>query len=198
DEVVKFKDKKIEELAERIKQLEAEAAKGGGGMPPGFPILKEIEEKIGKFYVDGDEKKVGLGHLVDEAAKGMVDSLDPFSQYMPPEESKKFKETMAQEYAGIGAVVQVNIKNGFLNIVRPIYGGPAFKAGLRMIDQIVEVEGQSTADKKLFPNVNELVKKLKGPRRSKVHIKVKKFLDGPDADAVDMEITRDFIMLQSV
>ncbi len=196
DDVVKFKDKKIEELNEKIKQMEAETAKGGGAMPPGFGLLKEIEEKIGKYYVD--EKKASINKLTEDAAKGMVDALDPFSQYMSEKETTSFQEQMKQEYAGIGAVVQMNAKTGFLNIVRPIYGGPAFKAGLRTLDQIIEVEGQTTADRKLFPTVNDLVAKLKGKRHTKVKIKVKHFLDGPDATPVDLEIKRDFIMLQSV
>jgi carboxyl-terminal processing protease len=196
DDVVKFKDKKIEELNEKIRQMEAEAAKGGGGMPPGMPLLKEIEDKIGKYYVD--EKKASINQLTEDAAKGMVDALDPFSSYMSEKETTSFQESMRQEYAGIGAVVQINAKTGFLNIVRPIYGGPAYKAGLRTLDQIVEVEGQPTNNKKLFATVNDLVAKLKGRRHTKVKIKVKHFLDGPDAAPVDLEIKRDFIMLQSV
>jgi C-terminal peptidase prc len=124
----------------------------------------------------------------------MIESLDPFSQYMTEKESTQFKETMSQEYAGVGAVVQTNPKTGFLNIVRPIYGGPAFKAGLRTLDQIIEVEGETTKEKK----VSELVLKLKGKRGTQVHIKVRRFLDGPDAAPVDMAIRRDFITLASV
>lgn len=198
DEVVKFKDKKIEELNEKIKQMEAAAMKGdgaGAGLPGGT-LLKELEDKIGKFYVD--EKKTSINSLTDQAAKGMIDSLDPFSQYMTETESTSFKEQMSQEYAGIGAVVQMNPKSNFLTIVRPIYGGPAYKAGLRTLDQIVEVEGLATNDRHTFPTVNDLVKKLKGKRGTQVHIKVKRFLDGPDATAEEMAITRNFIMLQSV
>lgn len=196
DDVVKFKDKKIEELNEKIRQMEADAAKGTGGLPGGT-LLKELEDKIGKCYVD--EKKTSINSLTEQAAKGMVDSLDPFSQYMTEKESSAFKETMGQEYAGIGAVVQTNLKTGFLNIVRPIYGGPAYKAGLRTLDQIVEVEGESVKDKDGKPiKVNDLVLKLKGKPGSLVHIKVKKFLDGPEASPVEMAIKRNFVTLSSV
>jgi carboxyl-terminal processing protease len=200
DEIVKLKEKKIQELEEQKKKLEDDLAKaaekgsgtGGPAIGPGWPLLKELEDKIGKFYVD--EKKTSVNDLTRSAAKGMVDSLDPFSQYMDETESADFKQTMAQEYAGIGAVVQTNVKTGFLNIVRPIYGGPAYKAGIRTLDQIVEVNGETT--KGLL--VNDLVKKLKGKPDTPVTIKVKKFMAGPEAAPVEMTIKRRAVTLASV
>ncbi|HZV01643.1 MAG TPA: S41 family peptidase [Planctomycetota bacterium] len=196
DKLVKLRDKQIAELQDKIKQLEAaddtKPGDKGAALGPGTKVLKELEDKIGKYYVD--EKKATLNALVDAAAKGMADSLDPFSQYMPPVDKEHFDQEMGQKYGGIGAVVQTNAKTGFLNIVRPIYGGPAYKAGIRTLDQIVEVEGKTTKGEK----VNDLVLKLKGEIDTYVNIKVHRFMDGPDAEAVPMKIKRGTISLPSV
>ena len=122
--------------------------------------------KIELYYVNGE--KTQPDDLLNAAAKGLVGMLDPFSSYMTEKETNKFRETLGQEYAGIGAVVQVDPRTRYLTIIRPIYSGPAYEAGLRSLDQVVEVEGDSTYNR----TVEDLVGKLKGPKGTPVKIKV--------------------------
>jgi carboxyl-terminal processing protease len=164
-------EKKVEELTRRLAAAdEAPAAGGGGGVgldPRSKELLDEIAKKIQAFYVDDDER-IKVKELADAAAKGMVASLDPFSSYMTEKETKEFDDSMQGKYAGIGAVVSMDPKDKILTIIRPIYSGPAYRAGLRSLDKITEVEHEPTFGK----TVEELVAKLKGEPSTPVRIKV--------------------------
>jgi len=159
----KLNEKKIASLEAEIEKLK----KQGGAQGAGDPLLEEVLRNIRLYYVD-DGEKIEQKSLVDAAAKGMVASLDPFSSYMTEKETEDFDRGMEGKYAGIGAVVSMDPKDKILTIIRPIYSGPAYKAGLRSLDKITEVEGESTYGK----TVEDLVGKLKGLPNTKVKIKV--------------------------
>jgi carboxyl-terminal processing protease len=163
DTLVRLQEKKIKELEERVKFLRRKLEEGGS---LGQDLLDEIRRDIKLFYVDGE--KTEDKKLIDAAAKGMARSLDDFSSYMTEEETKQFNQEISQQYEGIGAVVQIDPKDKWLTIVKPIYSGPAYKAGLRSRDKIIKVEGIPTKGK----TVQELVRKLKGPAGTEVHIEV--------------------------
>ncbi len=191
DEAIQFQEKKIKELEEELKKAKKQAADAGAsGLSPEFQLLDELLRNIRTYYVE-DGEKTDTKTLVDEAAKGMVSSLDPFSSYMTEKETKEFKETMDGKYAGIGAVVSMDPKDKVLTIIRPIYSGPAYKKGLRSLDKIIEVEGESTFGK----TVEELVAKLKGEAGTDVKIKV--YRRGWQKEK-EFTLTRAEIQLQSV
>jgi carboxyl-terminal processing protease len=129
-----------------------------------YPLLDEIIEIIGQRYVD--PAKADLATLLTNAARGVAGGLDPYTSYLDEKEKKRLREDIEQKYGGIGA--HVSTRDEWLTIERPIYSGPAYKAGLRSLDRIVEVEGTSTYGK----TVEELVGKLKGQPGTKVNIKV--------------------------
>jgi len=203
DDIVKLRDKQIARLKTQLALAEVKAQKaangGGGGSskigsaPTGIAtrLVSELVAKVRSNYVT--EAKVAEKTLANYAAKGILENLDPFSSYMTEEETKSFQESIRQVYAGIGAVVQMDPRTGYLTIVRPIYGGPAFKGGLRTLDRVLEVEGVSTRGK----TVRDLVKVLKGKQGTEVAIKVRRFF-APKDEVKDMSITRSFISLPSV
>ncbi|HUT36480.1 MAG TPA: S41 family peptidase [Planctomycetota bacterium] len=119
-------------------------------------LLEEVKARIQMFHV---EEPLPDQILVDAAAKGMVGALqrgdhpDRHSAFFDEEEWKKFREHIAGRYAGIGAVVQFmkHFDTGdtpVFTVVRPTYNGPAYKAGIRSYDRILEVAGQPTTGKK--------------------------------------------------
>jgi carboxyl-terminal processing protease len=163
---VKLLEKQKAELAQQVQDLQ-KRLDAGGGSASGQELLDELLAKVKKFYVE-DGEKTETKSLVDEAAKGMIASLDPFSSYMTEKETKDFEDSMQGKYAGIGAVVQMDPKDKILTIIRPIYSGPAYRAGLRSLDKITEVEKEPTYGK----TVEELVLKLKGDAKTPVKIKV--------------------------
>lgn len=130
----------------------------------GYPLLDELIERVKSFYVDED--KTQIQRLMEGAAKGIVEELDPFSSYMDTKSTKQFRDRISQEFAGIGAYVTVQEK--VLTISSPIYGGPAYEAGLRSLDKVTEVAGERTYGKAL----DELIPKLKGVPGTPVTIKI--------------------------
>ena len=130
------------------------------------PLLEELRERIQKFYVD--EKFIGDRALIESAAKGMVRNLDRFSSYLPPAEWKQFRQEMSGQYAGIGAsIIQ---SKGRLLVQKVFYTGPAYKAGLRTLDEIVSVDDVTIKGN----NVNDVVKKLRGAPGSSVLIRIRR------------------------
>ncbi len=168
-------------LAEDLERLQS--GSGGGS----YPLVDEVLSKINKFYVDED--KISRQELIQGAAEGMMNKLDRFSTFLDKEQFKSLQEDINREYGGIGAIV--TMKDGYLTIERPIYDGPAYEAGIRTNDQIVEVEGKSTYQKTL----SELVDKLKGKPGTEVNVKV---MRRGWTDARKMTITRGKIDMDTV
>ncbi|RYZ93856.1 MAG: S41 family peptidase, partial [Proteobacteria bacterium] len=94
---------------------------------------------IEKQYVD----KVNTRELVYGAIKGMLETLDPHSNFMPPDVYSQLKSDTAGKFGGLGIEVWVN-KDGVLTIVTPMEGTPAWKAGVKPGDRIMRINGEST------------------------------------------------------
>lgn len=199
EDILKLQQGKIKRLEKELERARFEARKGtkGNGKARSsrhqktLDLLDEILNNVQSFYVD--EKKIKEKDLGNAAARGLMESLDPFSSYMTEAQTKRFNESIRQSYAGIGAVVRSDPHSHFLTIVSPVYGGPAYKAGLRTMDQIVEVQGVSTKNK----SVRELVGVLKGKSGTEVRIKYVAFLD-PKKTVKDLVIVREFVSMPSV
>jgi len=129
-----------------------------------YSLLDEVLDKIREKYVDPSQYDVKK--LLTAAAKGIAGSLDRFSEYEDEDDKKKANEDISKKYGGIGA--HVSMRDNYLTIEQPIYGAPAANEGLRFLDRITEVEGESTLGK----DINKLVKKLKGDPGTPVKIKV--------------------------
>jgi C-terminal peptidase prc len=181
---------KLETLIDRKdKEIDRLRSRRNRPVATNHPLLDEIMRRIKHFYVEPE--LVNDEQLLIEAAKGMVGSLDPFSSFMDVKDTKEFYEGISGEYAGIGAQVQIDRDTDTLKIVRPIYKGPAYRAGMLSEDLIIEVDGISTKGKPL----DEIVKGLKGKPGTPVVLGV--FRRGW-RDSRDFEITRETIQLDSV
>lgn len=94
---------------------------------------------IEKQYVD----KVNTRELVYGAIKGMLETLDPHSNFMPPEIYNQLKTDTAGKFGGLGIEVWVN-KDNILTVVTPMEDTPAWKAGIKPGDRIMKIDGTST------------------------------------------------------
>ena len=155
----------LEELQDR-----ANKSLGSGKNKYNYKMLDEMIDLLKEKYYD--PKKIKESELIEAAARGLAASLDPYTAYYDePTIKQLFEEELEGEYGGIGARVSMRKdKSGiqWLTIEEPIFSGPAYKAGLRSLDKIVEIEGESTANK----DVSELVKKLRGKAETSVKFKV--------------------------
>ena len=130
-----------------------------------YEDLKVFTDVIGyiqKDYVEETKSK----DLIHGAIKGMLETLDPHSAFMPPNMYKEMQEETKGRFEGLG--IEITIKDGILTVVSPIEDTPAFKAGVLAGDQIIKIDGDSTKNFTLMDSV----KRLRGPRGSKVTITI--------------------------
>ena len=142
---------------------------------------------INNLYVDSTNP----AKLVEDAITGMLEKLDPHSTYTNPEETKEMTEPLAGNFDGIG--IQFNMLTDTVYVIQVISGGPSEKVGLMAGDRIVEVNDSVIAGVKM--STPEVMKRLRGPKGSEVHIKVKR---GGEPKLLDFTITRGKIPVYSI
>ncbi|MDD3062154.1 MAG: S41 family peptidase, partial [Massilibacteroides sp.] len=121
---------------------------------------------VENLYVDStDETK-----LVEDAIVGMLEKLDPHSNYLDPEETKEMTEPLEGNFDGIG--IQFNMLTDTLYVIQVIPGGPSEKVGLIAGDRIIEVNDTLIAGVKM--KNTDVMKRLRGPKGTEVRVKVKR------------------------
>ena len=126
-------------------------------------LFAETFQQIESNYV----RDVDRRELMESAIQGMLRHLDQYSSFIPPPDVRHFNQMVEQEFGGIGITVN-SPSPGRLIVISPLPGTPAYRAGIRAGDLIVEVEGESTEALSL----TDAVKKLQGPVGRPVVIKV--------------------------
>ncbi len=161
------------------------AAQNTGSVYEDLRTFTEVFTTIKKHYVDDVKAK----DLMQSAIKGMINSLDPHSAYLSPEDYREFQTETKGEFGGIG--IQIGIKDNALTVIAPIEDTPAWRAGIKAGDKILKIDGQSTKDM----NINEAVKKMRGPKGKPVTLTIMR--EGWK-DSKDITIIRDIIKIKSV
>ena len=125
-------------------------------------IVGSVYEKINNYYVD----EVIPGELMKKGIDAMLQSLDPFTVYISEAQIEDFRFTTTGEYGGIGAIIKKSKDNV---IITELYeNSPAFKAGLKPGDLIIEIDNQPL-NKASIQDVSNF---LKGPSESNLDLKV--------------------------
>ncbi len=141
--------------------------------------FNEVLDMVQKNYVEEvDSKK-----LFEGAINGMMKSLDPHSSYMTAEMYKDLEVETRGTFGGIG--IEITIKKDVLTVVSPIEDTPAYNAGIKAGDHILQIDGKSTKD----ITIMEAVKKLRGPKDSKVTVTIMR---------EDMTKPKDFVITRSI
>ncbi|MDW7968619.1 MAG: S41 family peptidase [Thermoanaerobaculum sp.] len=104
--------------------------------------------------------------LVYGSVDGMLETLDPHSNFLRPEAFAAMRERQQGSFFGIG--VLIGIRGGKVTIITPIQGTPAYRLGLRAGDIIDAVDGQPTADMDL----DEVARRLRGPEGTTVKVTI--------------------------
>lgn len=147
--------------------------------------FNEVLDMVQKNYVDEVDSSV----LIQGAINGMIKSLDPHSAFMTAELYKELEVETQGHFGGIG--IEITILKDILTVVSPIEDTPAYKAGVKSGDQIIKIDGKSTKDITIL----EAVKKLRGPKDSKVTITImRENMTQPK----DIILTRAIIQIKSV
>ena len=154
-------------------------------------VLVDSFEQIDRNYV----KDVDRRELVEAAVRGMLAKLDPYSNYISPDDLAKFTESVEQEFGGVGIQVHFDREHRDIEVMTPFPGSPAYKAGIRAGDRIVEIEGKPVKE---FPQDQELetaVKLLKGKPGVEVSVGIKH----PGVEEIEqVKMTREIIQLDTV
>ena len=155
-------------------------------------LLTHVMELIRKDYVDAD--KVAYTNLTYGALRGMLNSLDPHSQFMEPVAYEDMKEDTGGKFGGLGIQIGVS-KEGFISVIAPIEDTPAARAGILPGDRIAKIEGKPTDRMSL----TDAVRQLRGEPGTKITITIfRAKAKDPGERLKDLTITRAEIPVFSV
>ena len=150
--------------------------------------LQIAEMAINNLYVDTvDEDK-----LVEDAIRGMLEKLDPHSSYSDPEEVKAMNEPLQGNFEGIG--VQFNMVDDTLLVIQPVSKGPSEKVGIMAGDRIVSVNDTAVAGVKMARE--EIMRRLRGPKGTKVVLRVIPASDKSGSRTKLVDLVRDEVKLE--
>jgi len=117
-----------------------------------FKVFSGVYYIAKNYYVE----EVSPKKLVINASKGILEKLDPYSEYYTKEELKEFEEYNYGYFGGIG--VEISLDKGRPVVIAPIEGTPAYKEGIRAGDVIVKINGEDTYGM----SITEVVKRIRG------------------------------------
>ncbi|MGB3689396.1 MAG: S41 family peptidase [Jannaschia helgolandensis] len=141
-----------------------------------------VFERIRNQYVE----EVDEGELIEAAINGMLTSLDPHSSYLPPRDFEDMQADTRGEFGGLG--IEVTQEEGYVKVITPMDGTPAFEAGIEAGDFITAVDGENI----LGFTLEEAVDLMRGPVGSDIVVTIVR--DGLE-EPIDITITRDTIKL---
>ncbi len=148
-------------------------------------VFMKVLNLIEKFYVEEvDTKKLIYGSI-----KGMLRELDPHTNFLPPDVYEEFESETSGKFGGLG--IEITIQKGILVVISPIEDSPAWKAGIKAGDKIVEIEGTATKGLSLV----DAAQKMRGPKGSKIKLTIMR--DGFDKPR-DFIVNREVIKLTSI
>jgi carboxyl-terminal processing protease len=149
----------------------------------GLKIFSDVIELIEKNYVEDVESK----DLIEKAIQGMVQSLDPHSALLPPEAFEDLNIDTKGKFTGIG--IHITMRDGFVTVISPIEGTPAYKAGISALDRIIKVNDKTVTD------IRQAVKMMRGPKGTPVAVSIQR--KGVE-ELIEFNLIRDVIPIESV
>jgi carboxyl-terminal processing protease len=148
-------------------------------------IFATLFREINMFYVD----EVNPNTLMKTGIDAMLNSLDPYTNYIPEDEIEDYRTMTTGQYGGIGAIV--GPREGKTLIIMPYEGFPAHDAGLKIGDEILKIDGIELKDK----NSNQTSKLLKGQAGTKVRLEVRSY---GQATSREITLVRENIKIDNV
>jgi carboxyl-terminal processing protease len=138
------------------------------GLGRNMEIMVNLMRAVSTEYVD----TIASDKLMRHGAEGILRNLDPYCTYLSEQDMKNFRTLTTGKYGGIGSAIRQD--SNLVRIAEPYKGSPADRAGLKIGDKIVEIEGKSAAGMTVS-NVSDL---LRGEPNTTVRITVEQVVDG--------------------
>ena len=159
--------------------------KGNENVIEDLATFAKVVEKVKSFYVD----EVDTHQLIQDAIDAMLADLDPHSQYLSGLDYEDLKVNTEGIFGGLG--IFISFRDNYPTVISGIEGTPADRAGIQSGDQIVEIEGESTAGWA----VEKTVRHLRGQPGTAVRFKVTRPGLG---DPIEYSLVREKINVESV
>ena len=156
-----------------------------------FDIAKSLDifatlfKEVNAYYVDEVDPQKLIGHGIE----GMLESLDPYTDFIPEDELESFEITTTGQYGGIGALI--GIVNKKIVVTHPYRNFPAYKAGIRVGDEILSINGKNVQNK----NPTEISALLKGNPKTTLELKIRK---AGKSETFTHELTREKISITNL
>lgn len=156
-----------------------------------FDIAKSLDifatlfKEVNAHYVD----EVNPKKLIETGINGMLDQLDPYTDYIPEEDLEAFSIQTTGQYAGVGALI--GIVNKKTVVTNPYVGFPAEQAGIRVGDELISVDGKNVQGNSTF----EVSSLLKGKPKTEVVMEVKRV---GQKETLKFKLTREKIKISNI
>lgn len=147
--------------------------------------FSQVASVVNSHYVEDVDSE----DLIKAGIKGMLKTLDPYSEYLDPKQYHALLEDTHGQFEGLG--IEIAIKDGWLTVISPLEDTPAERMGIQAGDRIVKIEGVSTKG----ITVEVAVKKLRGKKGTVVHITIEREGIG---EPMEYAIQRDVISIRAV
>jgi carboxyl-terminal processing protease len=148
-------------------------------------VFTTLYRELNTYYVDDTDP----GELMKTGIDAMLESLDPYTTYIPETDIEDFRFMTTGQYGGVGAIIS---KRGeYVIITEPYEGFPAHKAGLLAGDKLLEVNGKSVKGK----NTEDVSKVLKGQPNTTVNVLIER--EG-ESRPLNIKLTREEVKVKSV
>lgn len=151
---------------------------------PNLELFSYVLEKVRRDYVDGTN--LTYQQLVYGALRGMVDTLDPHSEFLDPDRFKELQSDTQGQFGGLGVIIQN--RDGYITVVTPIEDTPGFRAGILAGDRLLKID--DTSAEKM--SSDEAVKLLRGEPDTEVRLTLQRPTTG---ETKEYKLTRAVIRM---
>lgn len=140
---------------------------------------------VNEEYVDAPKSQ----DLIYGALKGMLASLDPYSEFLDPDGRKELEVDTEGKFGGLG--IEITLRDDLLTVISPIEDTPAWQAGIKSGDRIVKIDGEITKN----VSVSDAVKKLRGKPGTEVALTI---LREGSPKLFEVKLVRDIIRIKDI
>lgn len=147
-------------------------------------LFSDIYARVKSDYVE----EVDGEKLMIDAIHGMLNGLDPYSNYLPPRNYKNLKISTSGKFGGLG--IEIVRKDGLIKIISPIENTPAERAGIKAGDYIIKIDGRTVQDMQ----TDEAIDMMRGEIGTDVTVTIAREGQPP----FDLTITRGEVKIASV
>jgi len=150
--------------------------------------LKDVMRLVNENYVD--EKAATYDKLGREALHGMLETLDPHSEFLEAKDNEEFEEDLTGEFGGVG--LQVETRQNRVIVIASLAGTPGERAGVQRGDEIISIDGRAVENSN---NIDSIVSRLRGKPNTQISMGI---FRPRTRESLSLTLVREIIKIESV